>query len=506
LLMSDFDSGATKAAYNLMPPIAQDPEGRWARIWRARLDGNSPWIFDWHGAPPDLDYWWRVRTPVEQIHVPTFVICGWRDLEPGPSFEIYNAVVAPKRVLIGPWKHELADQSPIEPVGALHEMDRWWDRWLKSQTNGVDEEPPITLYVQERAEWRHETEWPPARTHSEEFRLGAGQSLTAGGPSTAPGQDDYQYDPRVGLGSVGYNPHRVHLDLPADQSVDDLASLSYTTAPLLEDVEITGQPVAHIFMSATAGHTNLVAKLCVVGSDNRSRVIAVGHADTTRTSAHQSPVLLERGEVREVIIRLRPTSYQVRAGQRLRLALAGTDFPELWPTTQPYHLTVYFGAANPSRLEVPFMPARAIPLAAPALQPPATDLSAPEVVSSQQTDRVIHDLTSHKVSFECSWVKEFRLDAQTRLVYTHEGVISTDADRPWLSTMVTTTRCELRRPLNHVVTVAKCFLSPFDGHVVGEVYIDGESYYHCAWDKNFLTDHQPAKNSADASAAHHRGR
>ena len=154
--------GANMAASNLMPPLRADGSGAWLRLWRQRL-ASRPWLFDWHGEPPDAGYWERQRVDPGQIAVPTFAICGWQDAYPDGMCRIYTALTVPKRLIMGPWKHVFPEQSIRAPVGILAEIDRWWDRWLKGIDNGVEQEPPVTLFVQGVEEWRHEREWPPAR-------------------------------------------------------------------------------------------------------------------------------------------------------------------------------------------------------------------------------------------------------------------------------------------------------------------------------------------------------
>jgi putative CocE/NonD family hydrolase len=244
LLLGDVDWGTRMVVSNLLPPVRQDTEGRWARLWAERLEANNPWFFDWHGCPPDPDFWSRRRIPYERINVPTFGICGWYDAYTAPTFTVYEAVQAPKRVLIGPWKHALADLSPMSPIGGVHEMDRWWDRWLKGIENSVEHEPPVTIYVMGHNSWRHETEWPIARTEPRRLHLHGQHELSVEPPSAA-GTDSYEYDARVGSGSIGYNGHRLNLPIPTDQAADDHLSLAYTGAPLPSDLEITGVPRAH---------------------------------------------------------------------------------------------------------------------------------------------------------------------------------------------------------------------------------------------------------------------
>ena len=50
---------------------------------------------------------------------------------------------------------------------------RWFDRWLSGIDNGVDDEPPVRLFVMGANEWRDEHEWPLA-----------GDRLAARGTST----------------------------------------------------------------------------------------------------------------------------------------------------------------------------------------------------------------------------------------------------------------------------------------------------------------------------------
>ena len=50
------------------------------------------------------------------------------------------------------------------PASELDLVDvhlRWYDQRLKGMETGIDDEPPIKLWVMGRNEWRFENEWPP---------------------------------------------------------------------------------------------------------------------------------------------------------------------------------------------------------------------------------------------------------------------------------------------------------------------------------------------------------
>lgn len=481
LLLGDVDWGTRMAASNLLPPVRQDSEGRWARLWAERLEANTPWFFDWHGDPPDPDFWARRRIPCERITVPTFGICGWFDAYTAPTFTVFEAVRAPKRVLIGPWKHALPDLSPVDPIGGAHEMVRWWDRWLKGIENGVDEDPPVTIYVMGANEWRHETEWPIARTRSLRLFPQENRGLAEQGPDSTEG-DSYTYDARVGTGSIGYNGHRLNLPIPSDQSFDDHRSLTYTGEPLAEDLEITGTPFAHVTLSATTDEVTLVAKLCVVNRDGASRVISQGNANPAREGAHAAPQPLVAGERRFVRFPMHPTSTMVRAGEQLRLCLAGADFPDLWPTPRPYTMEIHRGQ-DATWIDVPVVCPRPEPLPAPKLEPARTDLFAPDSSGGVDSHVVHQHLGSRIVGFETRRNWQFPIDPETRLLSDHHATVTTDADRPWTTNLRADSRFELRRPLGTISVRVQSLLTPFAVHADAEIDLDGQPYFRRSWHK-----------------------
>jgi len=486
LLLADADWGSRMAACNLLPPVIADPAGRWVKIWRERLSGGSPWFMDWHGAPPDRTFWTRRRIPLTDIKVPTFAVCGWYDAYTAPAFRVFEQVDAPARVLIGPWKHALPDLSPRSPIGGLDEMVRWWDRWLKDVPNGMEDEPPITIFVQGPDEWRHETEWPIARTQRRRLHLSGPGELRDSPPATAR-EIGYRYDSRVGLGSTGHNGHRLHLEVPSDQSGDDLASLAFTSEPLGADLEITGEPLVQAVLSADIGELTLAAKLCLVDRDGRSRVISRGNANPARSDAHAEPDPLRPGERRQVSVHLYPTSVVARAGERLRLCLAGTDFPELWPTPIPYRMIIHTGPEGGCHVDVPVVPPRADTIARPHFAPARTNAGSPQPHVSapgEQYDVVHHHLDARVAAFETRLATRHVLADGAILEGSHWAKVTTDADRPGTTNLRTDTRYDIRRPSGALTVLVRCVLTPFRVEAQAEAELDGQPFWHMSWQKD----------------------
>ena len=51
---------------------------------------------------------------------------------------------------MGPWSHMEPNGSiPGPRIDHVHEMIRWFDRWLRDADNGIDREPPIVVFARQ---------------------------------------------------------------------------------------------------------------------------------------------------------------------------------------------------------------------------------------------------------------------------------------------------------------------------------------------------------------------
>jgi putative CocE/NonD family hydrolase len=329
-------------AQELAPPTYRDAEGRWREVWRARLErleAEGPYSLRWYDHPDYDDYWRERVIPLEQIEVPSFLIAGWRDLFPEAMTEAYRRITAPKQLLFGPWLHVQPDVAAREPVDWLGELLRFWDRWLRG-VEAPDDEPPVRLFVQGPAGgWRLEDDWPPARA-VEHVLYPDGDGLLS--PERPPGGGDtYRATPVVGVHGGQWDAMATGMGYPLDQGPDDLLSLTFTTEPLEEELELGGSPEVVLHVQRLDGDDafTLVAKLVDVAPDGRSELIASGWLRVPGS-----------GEAR---IRLWATSYALARGNKLRLSISCSDFPRVWPDSSSPELELEFG---PSELRLPVVP------------------------------------------------------------------------------------------------------------------------------------------------------
>src|SRR5262249_23280104 len=164
--------GSFMLAMNLMPPTNADIEGRWNRVWTERLESSEPYIFPWPDHPAYDDYWVSRTVDPAKITIPAFVVGGWRDIFPEVMPSVFARLSGPKKLWMGPWLHTMPALSPYEPLDHLHELKRWFDHWLRGEKNGIMDEPPVLINVQNANQWRHEREWPISRTKPRSMYFG----------------------------------------------------------------------------------------------------------------------------------------------------------------------------------------------------------------------------------------------------------------------------------------------------------------------------------------------
>ena len=333
-------------ALNALPPVPAVAGPGWRERWRERVEGLEPWLLRWLEEQADGPYWRQgsLRPAYERITCPTMLVAGWADGYRNATFRVLEALRAPARLLFGPWSHMATDTSlPGPRIDLLPEMVRWWDRWLRGRRNGVDEAPPVTVFVrhatrpapdldEQLGAWRDEPAWPPERSGTLPLPL-------SGADPAGDGVD--RLEVRGDVGSAAWISCAGHLPFgqPGDQRSDDGWSLVYDW-PLERELEVLGHPRLAVRVGASAPVAFLSAKLCDVFPDGTSTLVARGFLNLTQRRSRTDPEPMRPGEVEAVELELDATSWVFPAGHRLRLSLAGSDWPNLVPPPAPLALTV----------------------------------------------------------------------------------------------------------------------------------------------------------------------
>jgi uncharacterized protein len=162
--------------------------------------------------------------------------------------------------------------------------------------------------------------------------------LSTEAPDRAEPADRYTYDPNFPVPTLGGNhsmggwPGRNYDPVPVgpfDQRPlerrDDV--LVFTSAPLVEDTEVTGPISAVLYAASSARDTDWVMKLVDVYPDGRAIVMADGIRRARYRGGRVPPELIQAGEVYRYQVDLAPTSNVFKAGHRLRVDITSSNFP-----------------------------------------------------------------------------------------------------------------------------------------------------------------------------------
>ena len=314
------------------------------------------YFLDWLAHPTYDDYWrrWSIDEDYGRLAVPALHFGGWYDVFLSGTVKNFRglregagspAARAAQKLVIGPWMH-----MPWAPVSATAEgveprvVDdlqlRWFDQLLKGEETGVLD-APVSLFVMGADTWRDYTDWPPPEAtpaawylHSSgraNSRFGDG-SLSLALPGDEP-PDRFTYNPMTPALSIG--GHSCCLSFvapmgPADQrATEEFNSvLVYSSEPLQAPLEIIGDVVVTLYAATTAVDTDWTARLCEVFPDGRSINLQEGIVRASCRESLSAPALLETDRVYCYEIPLGPVGVRVAAGNRLRLTISSSDFPQ----------------------------------------------------------------------------------------------------------------------------------------------------------------------------------
>jgi len=352
------------------PAAFEDPEGRYLDVWREHLDGNSP-PFLKEIEEPVLNSRHKSNDNyllAPKIRTPIYFTSGWLDSVPTEVLRMYNSLPSdvPKKVIIGPWGHFRPDLGEPGPkIDFLPEFEKWFARWLKDEKNGIESQPPITIFSrhfqapseslqQVAGEWLSEEDWPPRNFEGSRFYLGEKNRLSKSAPPAedVSNSDSLKLDAIVGTSS-GIWPGMGWICLPGDQKEEEAHSLVYTTEPFDHNTEIAGAPQLELFFSSDSPVVTFVAKLNLVSPLNESLQITKGILNATRASSFENPIALQKDKTYKIKIALRDLAFLVPRGFRLRLMLSCSDFPEVWPTPNKGTTNIYHNSTHASSLFLP---------------------------------------------------------------------------------------------------------------------------------------------------------
>jgi len=320
---------------------------------------------------------------VDAANVPLYAIVGWYDsgYALGAIRRFINSASPKQRVLIGPWNHGAhsfygpgTHQAAASSFDLASEKLRYFDFELKGIDRGFSSSPPVRYFTTGSNRWQGADRWPPRNSHLVAWYFddhnGLSQKVAGAG-----GVDDYSSDGTASSGE--HNRWRATMGpFPVfypDRATEDRQLLTYTSSPLSEDLEVTGDPVAHVFLSVDGTDSDVIVFLEEVTPDGETNYVTEGelkasrrrhgslrfrtpepvHSDRRRDALKVTP-----GQVTQLDIGLLPLSHVFKAGNRIRIALASADRAQFQERPiEAAKWKVFRTAARQSRIELPVVAA-----------------------------------------------------------------------------------------------------------------------------------------------------
>jgi predicted acyl esterase len=271
------------------------------------------------------DDYWDARIPdLSKVEVPLFSAGNWG----GHGLHLRGNIEG----FLG----AASDQKWLEVHGGAHwthfytehgrELQKkFFGHFLKDETTGWDEQPPVQLQVRhpgEEFEERDEEEWPIPRTDWTRYYL------DADGRRFAPEQPEPS-------ASVTYD------------ALGD--GITFLTEPLGEEMELTGPISANLFVESDTEDTDLflvvrvftpdMEEIAFHGALDENKPIALGWLRTSHRKVdeeksepyrpyhtHDEKQPLEPGEIHELDVEIWPTSIVVPEEYRIGISVRGNDY------------------------------------------------------------------------------------------------------------------------------------------------------------------------------------
>jgi len=284
-----------------------------------------------------------IRSKLGDIAIPIYHLGGWFDPFLRNTIDHYKGALAAQpdqRLILGPWLHGGMRESTY-PDGAFDDFGyalAWHDRWLRGGPGHPAQQHPVIVYVMGANRWRAEPSWPLPGTRMTSYFLRAGGGLATTPAAASEEPDAYSYDPRRPLPT----PPIGRVDVTALLKREDVRV--YTTPPLENDVEVTGEMSATLYAASSAMDTDFMARVVDIDANGRAWQVVDGIMRARYRHSRTAPVPLMPGAVERYEINLWATSLVFERGHRIGLVVSSSNFPKydrhpnvyanLWETAQ----------------------------------------------------------------------------------------------------------------------------------------------------------------------------
>lgn len=326
-------------------------------------------------AHPRFDEYWQQRGFDTAGHyaamkdVPILFLTGWYDYFAEGVLRNFQALArqqrSAKKLVVGPWPHatgaaQCGDASFGETAAVNQRalMADWFDHWLRGKPYTLVSEMPVQYFrmgggdgsrtggrMLAGGQWLTSLQWPPEGVAPVRYYLDHAGALSRVAPQRG-GDSTVRHDPADPVpthggryGSGGWSPNCAQDTRRLDQRQD---ILRFQSAPVAADIEVSGRLKAVLWAGSDAAQADFAVKISDVFPDGYALIVADG---IVRTATDRTP--------RQVVVEIGSISHLFAAGHRIRVDIAGSNFPRFEPVPHRAANTVWHGGARASYVELP---------------------------------------------------------------------------------------------------------------------------------------------------------
>ncbi len=313
----------------------------------------------------NYDDWWKARNIsafMKNVHCAVLGVGGWFDAEDlvGPG-KVFRAVAkfnpdTPDTLVMGPWVHGGWAHGDGDHLGDINFANKnspffndnvllpFFRQHLKGEGNA--NLPRAFMFETGTNVWRRYDSWPPKNAEPRSLYLRAGGKLSFDPPTeTSSSFDEYVSDPAhpvpfVNFPSLGVPQTYMDADQRFAAKRPDV--LVYQTAPLDEDVTVSGAVSPHLWVSTSGTDSDYVVKLIDVYPNdfpnpdpNPKEVKMGGYEQLVRgepfrgkfRNSFEKPEPFVPGQPTALNFALPDINHTFRRGHRIMVQIQSTWFP-----------------------------------------------------------------------------------------------------------------------------------------------------------------------------------
>ncbi|MBN1225274.1 MAG: CocE/NonD family hydrolase [Candidatus Aminicenantes bacterium] len=291
---------------------------------------------------------------IEESGVAMYIRVGWTDAATvNGAIGRFTTIDNLQDVVIGPWDHGASHDSdpfspedkPVAPSKAesFSQMIAFFGKFLKEDGTGSIKKQ-IKFYTLGSGRWTVTEVWPPEGFSLKKWYFAAGGGLETQPPKNNDGMDRYtiNFDATTGRRNRWFTNGGAGDVVYPDRAEEDKKLLTYTSAPMETDIEITGHPLVTLYVASTHEDGAFFVYLEDVSPEGRVTYITEGQLRAVmrkvtdekplyrkfgplRSEKREDAMPLVKGEIAEITFDLWATSVLIKKGHRLRVAIAGAD-------------------------------------------------------------------------------------------------------------------------------------------------------------------------------------